>query len=277
MPGQPQPSGSQPSSEVPAGAKLQKALDAVELIHNTFSQRYHDLLVKKLDELRPLAIAHTMTLRDAGEVLVSRRPKLVYGRFTDGLAPLYDWGQIEADYTQIRPMPEFAEEFLEQVQLVQPKDGAVAAANHFLLTFSDGIVPHSDKRFNTLTKNRRHNAPEAHAPLMLFNFGARCRLNLTHPKDGTLLRQIEFASGDFIFMPGWVNPLVKHSVEKLSDGHRTSIVLRAVDSFWLSPCGNFYMKDGKRFNAKVPWHVKQPALSDELASRVLAERSAGML
>ena len=95
MPGQPQPSGSQPSSEVPAGAKLQKALDAVELIHNTFSQRYHDLLVKKLDELQPLAIAHTMTLYGVGDVLVSRQPKLVYGRFTgDGLAPLYDWGQI---------------------------------------------------------------------------------------------------------------------------------------------------------------------------------------
>ena len=76
-------------------------------------------------------------------------------------------------------------------------------------------MPHHDKKFNKMTKSRMAYAAEIEAPLLLFNFGAECVFDLTRPSDGTLIRQIPFASGDFIYVPGFVNGLLKHSASSI--------------------------------------------------------------
>ena len=244
------------------------AASAVLRIEGSFDKPYHDALVQRFSELRGLAVAHTMHLHNVGEVLVKNRPKLVYGNFgADGSAPLYLWGQVESDMCEIRPMPAWGEDFLAHIAKVHPQ----AAGNHLLLTFSEGMPGHHDKRFNKLTKQKQPTAPEVEAPLLLFNFGASCALDLT---DGnTLVRRVEFNSGDFIFVPGWVNGRLKHSVEKLSEGQRTSVVVRMVDAHWVNVRHGFYMKNDKRIDVQG-WVVKQPDLPEWLATALLGASEA---
>ena len=107
---------------------------------------YHDRLVERLRSLAEFAQVHSMKHAQAGVVAVLRRPKLVFGVFVNGVTGLYFWNQVEASYVLIEPMPGFGHELISFCKAKIPE---MVEVDSMLLTFSDGIPPHHDKRFNS--------------------------------------------------------------------------------------------------------------------------------
>lgn len=249
---------------------------------SSFNESYLAAFTERLRELEVYKVKHTMIIQNGNEVEVSSRPKLVFGvRDKSGSFPLYRWGQILKDFAEIGDMPAFAQQFMDVIQhrhadlLQQP------CGNHFLITYSTQIPPHNDKRFNARTAPGGKFKPEGEAPLLLFTFGADTILTMTG-KGGKVVREICFNHGSFVYIPGFVNASLKHSVKAVGVGFRASVVIRDVDAYHVNPVGHFYMDGEKRI--EVPpgtWSVRQPCLPEQLAAALpdvatQAEAQAGL-
>ena len=106
---------------------------------------YHDLLLARLQALRPFAAVRST--RVVGKVTpVKPRPKLVFAIGVDGAYGLYDWGQIPECFSLIAEAPEFVLELMDKVRSSYPD---LAGLNHLIITFGD-----SGKSGIPLTKTR---------------------------------------------------------------------------------------------------------------------------
>lgn len=249
--------------------KLTTAANKVLHFPGAIGKTYHDSLMNHFVELAEFKVAHTMTMprSQSGVVKVTSRPKLVFAKMNEqGEYGLYHWGQVEDDYAEIGPMPDFAQQFME---CVEQKYGHIVGApcgNHFLVTFSHGIPAHQDKRFSAESSNKGPSAPEDFRPLLLFSFGAPCKLSMTYGTGSSykVVREINFGPGDFVFVPGHVNALLKHKVDQMGPGDRVSVVIRTVTAHHVNPTGGYYLLDGVRNEPKKPWVVKQLELPSKL-------------
>ena len=130
---------------------------------------YHDLLLARLQELRPFAVVHSM--RVVRKVTpVKSKPKLVFAIGVDGAYGLYNWGQIPECFSLIAEAPEFVLELMDKVRLAYPD---LSGLNHLIITFGDsgnsGIPPHQDKAFSSDSSGSYENG----STIALMNMGAR--------------------------------------------------------------------------------------------------------
>lgn len=258
-----------PKRNVASMNKLTAAANQVLHFPGAIGKTYHDSLMNHFVQLADFKVAHTMKMPIArgGIVKVTTRPKLVFANQNEqGEYGLYLWGQVEDDYAEIGPMPGFAQQFME---CIEQKYGHIVGApcgNHFLVTFSHGIPAHHDKRFSAESSNKSHSAPENFMPLLLFSFGAPCKLSMTHGNGASykVVREINFGPGDFVFVPGHVNALMKHKVDQMGPGERVSVVIRTVTAHYVNPTGGYYLYDGRRNEPRKPWVVKQHELPANL-------------
>ena len=261
------------ASGPPKKSQIEEAAEAVLHFKNsTFSSDYLQALTERLMALKPYCVPHTMNLAGVGKVTVSSRPKLVFAEFNQlGEAPLYDWGQVTEDYGEVRSMPEFAADCINKLASAHPE--LKVQANHFLITYSTGIPGHHDKRFNSLTPKGRR--VEGASPLILLNFGAKTLLNLSNPKTDKIVRTLSFDHGDFVYIPGYVNPLLKHSVATCPSsffgaggaGGRISVCLRHVDAHWLHHAEGYVTRDGKKTHiVDGGFKTRQPEIPENLAT-----------
>ena len=74
----------------------------------------------------------------------------------------------------IEPMPDFGHELISDCKAKIPE---MVEVDSMLLTFSDGIPPHHDKRFISAGPETVH---ESFSSIFLLSFGASCKHMLTH-------------------------------------------------------------------------------------------------
>jgi hypothetical protein len=223
-----------------------EASEAADCLHfpGAVSGPYLDALKARLQQLHDYCVAHTMKMWNApgGQATVSSRPKLVFSVVlnSENCFGLYDWGQIEADYFLIAVMPEFG---LELRDLLMKTFPSMKPTNHMLITWSEAIPGHHDKRFNALSLKGKI---ETSSEFYCLSFGPPREFQLL---DGDVVqRTIPFCDGDMVAVPGAVNARLKHRVTgpAINKGARASIVFRDVSAHTVNVEGSYYTKDGNR-------------------------------
>ena len=227
---------------------------------------YLEALKHRLQKLHDYCIAHTMYMYNArgGKVTVTSRPKLVFSVLSqDGSYGLYVWGQVEADYFLVSVMPEFGSELLHLLMSAFPE---MEVCNHMLITWSEAIPGHNDKRFSIMSKKGKN---ETASEFYCLSFGPSRQMLLL---DGTTVaRTIDFNDGDMIAIPGVVNSKLKHQVTgpPLDKGSRVSIVFRAVSAHKVHVEESYFIKDGIKSQFAMADRRLQPELPHELLARLM--------
>jgi hypothetical protein len=181
----------------------------------------------------------------------------------DGCFGLYIWGQVESDYFLVSVMPELGFELRHLLMSAFPE---MELCNHMLITWSQAIPGHHDKRFSARSKQGKN---ETASEFYCLSIGPPRQMLLL---DGnTVVRTIDFKDGDMIAIPGEVNSKLKHQVTgpPLNRGARVSIVWRNVSAHKVNGEESYFIKDGIQSHFAMADRRLQPELPPQLLARLL--------
>ena len=259
-------SGSTEVANPPAAAAAASLAELARHYPQALRGPYLQALKDRLQQLHDHCVAHTMYMHNAkgGKVTVTSRPKLVFSLAgPDGCFGLYIWGQVESDYFLVSVMPELGFELRDLLMSAFPE---MELCNHMLITWSQAIPGHRDKRFSARSKQGKN---ETASEFYCLSIGPPRQMLLL---DGnTVVRTIDFKDGDMIAIPGEVNSKLKHQVTgpPLNRGARVSIVWRNVSAHKVNVEESYFIKDGIQSHFAMADRRLQPELPPQLLARLL--------